>query len=143
MGPRLRDLLPRTDPAEELDAGVRRLQVGRPDEPANIVDLIYAQMYQMMIGIQMAGPNLTPQTFEQGERAYPGSLAGAANAEFGTWSMPAGHYSPQADFQEIYWNPSKASTYNGKKGSYVAMGPRYKIGAVPSGPPPLPAGFGQ
>lgn len=115
----------------------------RPDEPANIVDLIYAQMYQMMIGIQMAGPNLTPQTFEQGERAYPGSLAGASNAEFGTWSMPAGHYSPQADFQEIYWNPSKPSTYNGKKGSYIAMGPRYKIGAVPSGPPPLPAGFGQ
>jgi hypothetical protein len=113
------------------------------DQPANIVDLIYAQMYQMVIGIQMAGPNLTPQTFEQGERAYPGSVAGAPNAEFGTWLMPPGHYSPQVDFQEIYWDPTKTSAYNGKQGAYVDMGPRYKFGTVPPGNPPLPAGFGS
>ena len=42
-------------------------------EPANAVDLIYEQMYQMAIGIEMAGPDLTPNNFQTGMRAYPGS----------------------------------------------------------------------
>ena len=63
-------------------------QVDPSTEPANAVDLIYAQMYEMAIGIQMAGPDLTPQTFENGMRAYPGSQAGASNALYGTWALP-------------------------------------------------------
>src|SRR5690606_30985165 len=38
----------------------------RDDEPAFTVDLIYYQMYQLAIGIHMAGPNLTPQTLDAG-----------------------------------------------------------------------------
>ena len=71
-------------------------QISSGTEPANAVDLIYAQMYEMAIGIQMAGPDLTPATFQNGMRAYPGSQAGAANALYGTWSFPAGHYTPQS-----------------------------------------------
>ena len=44
----------------------------RSDEPAFIVDIIYYQLYMLAIGLQMAGPNLTPQTFQQGMFAYPG-----------------------------------------------------------------------
>ena len=36
------------------------------DEPAFGVEEIYYQMYMLAIGIQMAGPNLTPETFEAG-----------------------------------------------------------------------------
>jgi len=115
----------------------------RSDEPANEVDLIYAQMYEMAIGIQMAGPDLTPQTFENGMRAYPGSVQGAPNAEFGTWKFPAGHYTPQMDSDIIYWDPTKTSAYNGKQGAYVVASPRYYQGQYPTGPPPFPPTFGQ
>jgi hypothetical protein len=115
----------------------------RGDEPANIVDLIYAQMYEMVIGIQMAGPDLTPQTFMAGMRKYPGSVANAPNAEFGTWSFPNGTFSPQRDSHIIYWDPTKTSIYNGKQGAYVVASPRYLNGQYPSGAPPVPATFGQ
>jgi len=115
----------------------------RSDEPANEVDLIYAQMYQMAIGIQMAGPDLTPQTFEQGMRAYPGSVQGAPNAEFGTWKFPNGHYTPQMDSDIIYWDPNKTSPYNGKQGAYTVASPRYVAGQYPTGKPPFPPSFGQ
>jgi Periplasmic binding protein len=110
-------------------------------QPANAVDLIYAQMYEMAIGIQMAGPDLTPQTFENGMRAYPGSQAGASNAFYGTWDFPAGHYTPQTDWAFIYWDPTKISPYDDKTGAYVVSTTRNKIGQYAGGPLPLPSSF--
>ncbi len=110
-------------------------------QPANAVDLIYAQMYEMAIGIQMAGPDLTPQTFENGMRAYPGSQAGASNAFYGTWDFPTGHYTPQTDWAFIYWNPTKISAYDDKTGAYVVSSTRNKIGQYAGGPLPLPSDF--
>jgi hypothetical protein len=104
----------------------------RSDEPANAVDLIYAQMYEMAIGLQMAGPDLTPPNFEKGMRAYPGSQAGAKNAEFGTWLFPSGHFTPQIDSRIIWWNPNAVSTFNEKKGAYVVASPRYRSGQYPT-----------
>ncbi|HXA74465.1 MAG TPA: hypothetical protein VNV83_09510 [Acidimicrobiales bacterium] len=117
-------------------------QVSPSTEPANSVDIIYAQMYEMAIGLEMAGPNLTPQTFENGMRAYPGSQAGAPNALYGTWGFPAAHYTPQEDWTFIYWNPSMTSPYNDKTGAYVFSKTRTKIGSYGGGPLPLPTGFG-
>jgi hypothetical protein len=116
-------------------------QVNPSTEPANAVDLIYEQMYQMAIGIEMAGPALTPANFEAGMRAYPGSQAGASNALFGTWDFPAGHYTPQVDSAFIYWDPNKISPYNDKKGAYVVSTTRYKTGGYPAGPIPVPSNF--
>jgi hypothetical protein len=120
---------------KQATLGYNAYKAVRPDEPANAVDLIYAQMYMLAIGIQMAGPNLSPQSFEQGMWAYPGSVPGAPNAEFGTWLMPQGHFTPQIDSQVIYWDPNKISTYNNKKGAYVVASPRYRSGQYPTGPP--------
>ena len=117
-------------------------QVSPSTEPANAVDIIYAQMYEMALGIQMAGPNLTPQSFENGMRAYPGSQAGAPNALYGTWGFPDGHFTPQEDWTFIYWNPSMTSPYNDKTGAYVFSKTRTKIGSYGGGPLPLPTGFG-
>ena len=55
------------------------------DEPAFGVEEIYYQMYLLAIGIQMAGPNLTPQTFEAGMFAYPGG-----SGPRGLWGFGAG-----------------------------------------------------
>jgi hypothetical protein len=116
-------------------------QVSPSTEPANAVDIIYAQMYEMALGIQMAGPDLTPQSFENGMRAYPGSQAGAPNALYGTWGFPAGHFTPQEDWTFIYWNPNLTSPYNDKQGAYVFSKTRTKIGSYAGGALPLPTGF--
>jgi len=116
-------------------------QINAGTEPANAVDIIYAQMYEMAIGIQMAGPDLTPQTFENGMRAYPGSQAGASNALYGTWQFPDGHYTPQMDWSFIYWDPTKTSPYNDKQGAYVDSTTRSKIGSYAGGALPLPSNF--
>ena len=52
----------------------RTSQMRPNDEPAFGVEEIYYQMYLLAIGIQMAGPNLTPETFEAGMFAYPGGI---------------------------------------------------------------------
>ena len=44
------------------------------DEPALGVEELYYQLYLLVIGLQMAGPNLTPATFQQGMFAYPGAF---------------------------------------------------------------------
>ena len=57
----------------------------RQDEPAFSVDLIYYQMYMLAIGLQMAGPDLNPQTFEAGMFNYP-----AKTGPFGLWDFGVG-----------------------------------------------------
>jgi hypothetical protein len=105
------------------------------EEPAFSVDLIYYQMYMMAIGIQMAGPNLTPDTFEQGMFAYPKKLGPA-----GLWGFGPGDYTPQDDVREIYWDPNTVSSYNGKNGAWVDPNPgaRYSRGQIPAGDPNIP-----
>ena len=104
----------------------------RQDEPAFSVDLIYYQMYMLATGIQMAGPNLTPQSFEQGMFAYPKKQGFA-----GLWGYGPGDYTPQDDVREIYWNPSLPSPYNGKLGTWVDPNPgkRYPKGDITAGDP--------
>jgi hypothetical protein len=98
----------------------------RHDEPAQIVDIIYAQMYMLALGIQLAGPDLTPANFERGMRLY-----GGGTGEFGTWGFPPGHFTPTLDGAEIYWDPNKTSPYNGKQGAYVVSSRRYMLTAWP------------
>ncbi|HWB65408.1 MAG TPA: ABC transporter substrate-binding protein [Mycobacteriales bacterium] len=100
----------------------------RSDEPAQAVNLIYAQMYMLALGIQLAGPDLTAANFEKGMRAYPGGTG-----EFGTWGFPNGHFTPTLDGAEIYWDPNATSKYNGKQGAYIISSPRYLTGHVPRG----------
>jgi hypothetical protein len=100
----------------------------RNDAPAQLVNLVYAQMYMLALGIQLAGPNLTPANFEKGMRSYPGGTG-----EFGTWGFPPGHFTPTLDGAEIYWDPNKTSVYNGKQGAYVFSSPRHQTGHFPKG----------
>ena len=103
------------------------------DEPAFGVEEIYYQMYMLAIGIQMAGPNLTPQTFEAGMFSYPGGLGPR-----GSWKFGPGDYTPTDDFREIWWDPNRVSTQNNKPGAWVQLngGARYFPGRVPRGRSP-------
>lgn len=106
----------------------------RPDEePAFSVDLIYYQMYELAIGLQMAGPNLTPDTYQQGMYDYP-----PQSGPYGLWDFGPGDHTSADDVREIYWDPTAVSPYNGRPGTYVGVngGQRYQRDQLPSGPFP-------
>ena len=107
----------------------------RTDEPAFSVDLIYFQMEMMAIGIQMAGPNLNPSSFEQGMFSYPPKLGPA-----GFWQFGPHDYTAANDVREVYWDPNATSTYNGKQGAFKEPlpGVRWKQGQIPTGDPKIP-----
>jgi hypothetical protein len=104
----------------------------RNDEPAFAVESIYAQMYMLALGIHMAGPNLTPETYERGMFDYPGGTG-----PFGTWGFDQDSYTPTQDYRVIWWDPKKTSGQNGKAGSYVESygGQRFTAGKLPSEDP--------
>jgi hypothetical protein len=104
------------------------------DEPAFGVEELYYQMYMLALGIQMAGPNLTPQTFEAGMFAYPGG-----RGPRGLWGFGEGDYTPTDDFREIWWDADRISGQNNKPGAWVQLngGRRWTAADPPTGP----AGF--
>jgi hypothetical protein len=108
----------------------------RPDEePAFSVDLIYNQMYMLAIGIQMAGPNLNPETFRSGMYDYP-----PQSGPYGLWDFGPGDHTTADDVREIYWDPNAVSSYNGQPGAYIGVNgsQRYLRDQLPSGPFPRP-----
>jgi len=107
----------------------------RADEPSVTAELVYYQLQMLAIGIQMAGPNLTPETFEAGMFDYPTSSGRA-----GTWAFGPNDYATAEDAREIYWDPSTASTQNGLRGAYAETMPakRFTIGSWPTGDPAVP-----
>lgn len=117
-----------------LEAGLpyQAFKSVRPDEePAGFyIDNIYRNLYELVIGLQMAGPNLTPETFAAGFQAYPGGTGA-----LGTWRGQAGSHSLLRDAQEVWWNPDATSGLNGQPGAYVPSTPRFEAGAWPAGPP--------
>lgn len=102
----------------------------RSDEPSKLVDLLYYQLYSLVIGIQMAGPDLTPQNFESGMFAYPGGTGPA-----GTWDWSPEHYTPQVDAREVWFDPEAPSNFNGEAGTYRGTEQRYRQGEWPEGDP--------
>jgi len=105
-------------------------------EPSFFVDLIYAQMDELAIGLQMAGPDLTPFTFQQGMFNYP-----AKEGPLGLWGFSSNQYTIPNDVREICWDPSAISPFNGKQGAYEPgryNNARWLANTIPSGPPGCP-----
>lgn len=100
------------------------------EEPAFSVDLIYYQMYMLAIGIQGAGPNLTPQSLSDGMFNYP-----QKNGTVGLWKFGPGDRTAANDVREIYWDRNAISPYNGKQGTYLphTKSQRYEFGQIPAG----------
>lgn len=104
----------------------------RPDqEPAFSVDLMYYQMYMLAIGIQGAGPDLTPQALSDGMFNYPQKMG-----PVGLWKFGPGDRTAANDVREIYFDPTAVSPYNGKNGSYIGTSnERWESGQIPPGDP--------
>lgn len=115
--------------------GYQAYRAVRKDEPSIGVDLIYAQLQILAIGIQMAGPNLNPDTFADGMRKYPTS-----SGPLGTWKFGPNDYTTAQDSREIYWDPNRTSVQTNKKGAYVETEgtKRYPIGGWSAGSGQIP-----
>jgi hypothetical protein len=128
---------PDTNQPPDATIGYAAYKSVRGDEPAHSVDGIYYQLYMIAIGIQGAGPDLNPTTFQQGMFAY-GEHFGPA----GLWSFGPTDYTPMDDYHEMYWDPNAISVTNNKPGAWVdpEPGKRYRHGAdqMQPGPPKIP-----
>lgn len=99
----------------------RAFKVARPDiEPSQFVDVGFSMLYRLAIGIQMAGPELTPDTFAQGLFNYPGG-----NGTMGEWKFSPDNPTGAADARMVYWDPDEPSDFNGEPGTYVTVGERF------------------
>jgi len=97
----------------------------------NEVDVLYERLYQLALGIQLAGPDLTPQSFAQGMWSYQG-----ADGPYGpqTYTYNGTRYFSVTHQYKIQWyNPSIVSQSDGEQGTWVSNGTWYS-----TPPDPLP-----
>jgi hypothetical protein len=113
-------------------------QVDPSGEPAFFVDLIYEQLDMLALGIQMAGPGLTPASFQSGMFNFRPALGPA-----GLWGFSKDQYTTPNDFREVCWSPGTVSANNQKPGAYLGTSnQRWTQNSIPKGPPgcPIPNG---
>jgi len=106
-------------------------------EPSFFTNIIYLQLDMLAIGIQMAGPNLTPASFQSGMFGFKPALGPA-----GLWGFSKDQYTTPNDFREVCWSPTTVSPNNHKPGAYIGTSDqRWTANGIPKGPPgcPIPA----
>lgn len=79
-------------------------------------DQAYFTLLQLFIGLQAAGPDLTPASFARGMASLPESALGMQ----GHWQFGPGRYSPPADLQVGWWDPNAVSNKDGGKGAWLS-----------------------
>ena len=95
--------------------GYRAFKSTRPNAaPSKTVEALFLQIQLLAIGIQMAGPNLTPKTFEAGMFKYP-----VHSGPAGTWDFAPNDYTGPGDAREIWYSAGGASAATGGKGTWV------------------------
>ena len=122
-------------PNEELPS-TWALREGDPTHPGGFIyHWVYESLLVLASGIQMAGPNLTPESFQEGlfKTKFPNPGAGGPPYYQGTVGFP-GMYSMQQDVSAIWLNPTERSMWTGTTPAYcyVNRGQRYKLGQWPT-----------
>lgn len=129
--------LPQSQPPSQQDASAAWHDGGGQGEPFASADGIQAYFSVLAAGLQQAGPQLDPGTFERGVLTLPpyGGDALHSLVKFG-----AGDYTAVSDVRVTYWNPSATSPVNGKQGAYAALdgGRRFGVGQLPRAPLTIP-----
>ena len=122
----------------------RAYKAVRPkDEPAITRDQYYYSFLMLFIGLQMAGPNLTPDTFA-GRACTPTRPAPAAS---GGGASPPPTTPPVDDAREIYYDRNALSAFNNKPGRWITLngGRRFRGASWPAEAlrrAPIPPGGG-
>lgn len=109
------------EPTAEVDnEALEAYRLGNTDPSAQLNPgyvFIYESLMQFFDGLQLAGPDLTPQNLEAAMRDIPKSTPGGI---FGGWDGSAGPYDPASDFQILKWTNSGVDPQDGKMGTYEA-----------------------
>jgi hypothetical protein len=110
---------------------------GRPGDPpykSAGVDTDYYQLIGTLL--QQAGPTLSPQTMQLGAQTTP--LRGGSGKV--TRGFTKGNYSWNRDIRQVYWSPTRPSSFDGSAGSYVDKfpGQRFALGSYATGDFVLP-----
>ena len=106
------------------------------DPHAETVEQYFHQLQQLVVGLQSAGPDLTPDTYMKGLQR---SIRRAADPP---WAV-AGGYAPgdftYADWAALVWWDPTAAGSDGRPGAYRHLdgGRRYRVGEIPSGRHPF------
>ncbi len=106
---------------------------------------IIPPIQQFFLGVQLAGPDLTPDTFATGLFRAPPTGGGPTSplAAYGyQGAAPRPSYSSPADYTFLWYDATaKGPDEEGVNGTglmrYVNGGARFKSGTVPSGPVPM------
>ena len=112
-------------------AAYRSVDPNTVPDPLMVDPLFYAAE-QVAVGIQMAGPHLTPDTFAAGMRRYQGGPG-----EAGMWAFPGSDHSAPQGARIIWWNGTKVSPFDSQPGVYESNGQFYPIGGFPKGDAPI------
>lgn len=107
---------------------------GAPPFDGAQLDWEYYELIASML--QGGGPNLTPQSVEQG--AFGAGFRGGGTTGHILRGFSPGNYAWNQDMAVVYWDPKKQSSFNGKAGALVQVGPRLKLGEYPTAPFPIP-----
>lgn len=101
----------------------------------------YEPLLLLASGIQMAGPNLTPHTFETGlfKTRFPNPRSGQAPYYQAHVGFGPGDHSMVDDYAAIWFDPSARSHYSGPGGAqcYIGRGTRWSLGWWPDAPLPF------
>ncbi|MFT5222415.1 MAG: hypothetical protein ACI867_000717, partial [Glaciecola sp.] len=94
----------------------------------------YRSLATLAAGIQMAGPNLTPKTFEAGLYAtrFPNPFAGGPPYRQARVGFNNDHVMVN-DYALVWWSGAARDPLNGRAGTwcYVADGARWRAGFFP------------
>ncbi|MHB1924014.1 MAG: type 1 periplasmic-binding domain-containing protein [Acidimicrobiales bacterium] len=103
-------------PSQANNEAYRAFKLADPSgSPAELYyDEAYFTLVQLFIGLQAAGPDLTPATFERGMDSLPATPTGME----GAWRFGPGIFNPQATVQIGWWSPTDTSQRDGKAGSW-------------------------
>lgn len=77
-------------------------------------DEAYFTLLQFFIGLQAAGPDLTPANFEKGMDSLPAT----PNGMDGSWAFGPNIFTPPATVRLGWWSPTAVSGRDGKAGSW-------------------------
>ena len=107
--------------------------------------ILPAGPFRLMLGISLAGPNLTPETFKTGMFRFPpetGDLVTSAYVSWGDALWPETDYNDDDDATAIWWDPDATGKDEaGNEGTgmirYIDGGTRYLPGDWPTDPIPF------
>ena len=125
-------------PPKQSTEAYKAFQMGAPAGTQIIPSFsyVYEPLLMFFAAVQAAGPDLTPETFQQAFRSLPNSLPGGM---YGNWGFTPTSFDPNSGYGVAHWSNTARSAIDGKPGAWLNCnnGQQYNFDGSP---PQLPLG---